>query len=67
MSIEIQLNGEKTLTSSETVNELLLELQLADRKVAVELNQEIVSRPAYETTKLASGDQLEIIHFVGGG
>lgn len=67
MSIEIQLNGEKTLTFSKTVNELLLELQLADRKVAVELNQEIVSRPAYETTKLASGDQLEIIHFVGGG
>jgi len=66
-SIQISLNGETMLTKSETLNALLSELELADKKVAVELNRVIVSRVDYAETRLSTGDQLEIIHFVGGG
>jgi len=38
----------------------------ADR-VAVELNHEIVPRDRWATTQLTDGDQLEVVHFVGGG
>jgi thiamine biosynthesis protein ThiS len=46
---------------------LLTKLGLDMRKVAVERNQEIVPRSRYAETWLASGDQLEIVHFIGGG
>jgi thiamine biosynthesis protein ThiS len=46
---------------------LLTELGLDMRKVAVERNEEIVPRSRYAETWLASGDQLEIVHFIGGG
>ena len=40
---------------------------LDTRKVAVERNEEIVPRSIYAETSLASGDSLEIVHFIGGG
>ena len=46
---------------------LLTELGLDMRKVAVERNEEIVPRSRYAETWLASGDQLEVVHFIGGG
>ena len=46
---------------------LLTELGLDMRKVAVERNEEIVPRSHYAETWLTSGDQLEIVHFIGGG
>jgi thiazole synthase/sulfur carrier protein len=46
---------------------LLTELGLDMRKVAVERNEEIVPRSRYAETWLVSGDQLEIVHFIGGG
>ena len=66
-SIEIQLNGESKVVAAATVEELLQQLNLAGRKVAVELNREVVARTTYAETKLAQGDQVEVIHFVGGG
>jgi sulfur carrier protein len=46
---------------------LLSELGVDTRKVAVERNLEIVPRSRYAETELTSGDQLEIVHFIGGG
>jgi thiazole synthase/sulfur carrier protein len=46
---------------------LLIELGLDMRKVAIERNEEIVPRSRYAETWLVSGDQLEIVHFIGGG
>jgi len=46
---------------------LLTVLGLDMRKVAVERNEEIVPRSRYAETVLISGDQLEIVHFIGGG
>lgn len=55
------------MVSSQTVETLLQELNLGSKKIAVELNREIVPRDSYQTTKLQPGDRLEIVHFVGGG
>jgi len=66
--IGIIVNGEpRDLSASVSVAALLAELALDARKVAVERNEAIVPRSAYATTMLASGDRLEIVHFIGGG
>jgi thiamine biosynthesis protein ThiS len=46
---------------------LVSELGLDGRKVAIERNLEIVPRSAYGKTRLADGDRIEIVHFIGGG
>ena len=67
-SITLSLNGEKkTYPSPLSVAELLGLLELDTRKVAVERNEEIVPRSVYQQTWLQGGDQLEIVHFIGGG
>lgn len=65
--MEIRLNGEPREVSSQTIEALLQELNLGGKKVAVELNREIVARSSYPQTGLRAGDAVEIIHFVGGG
>ncbi len=66
--MHIQLNGEAyTLSETLSVAGLIEHLQLAGRRVAVELNFEIVPRSLYETTLLKEGDALEIVHAIGGG
>lgn len=64
----ITVNGKtERLTEPTTVEGLLARLGIERRKVAVERNLEIVPRSEYEKTWLAEGDQLEIVHFIGGG
>ena len=47
--------------------QLLKELGIRPGRVVVELNRDIVSRQAHDTTYLKDGDKIEIVHFVGGG
>lgn len=64
-----QLNG-KQVELPETVDsveKLLLHYNLESRIAVVEINKEIVKKEAYENQLLASGDVVEIVHFVGGG
>jgi thiamine biosynthesis protein ThiS len=62
------VNGDPLLLEGEaTVAALIAQLKLDTRKVAVELNREIVPRSTYPNTHLKSGDSLEIVHFIGGG
>ncbi len=65
--LELQINGERKTVASLNVAQLVSELSLGDKKIAVELNKEIVTRNNYSNTILKSGDILEIISFVGGG
>ena len=67
MSKTITLNGETRRTDALTIAALVLELELAPEKVAVERNGEIVPRSTLADAALADGDTLEIVHFVGGG
>ena len=67
-ALKIVLNGEpRAIASGLTVAGLLETLGLDRRKVAVERNEAIVSRSAYDQTEIANGDQFEIVHFIGGG
>ncbi len=62
------LNGTPREVSSDlTVQALLVELNLTDRRVAVEVNQEIVPKDDFFRFKLSQDDVLEIVSFVGGG
>lgn len=67
-TIRIMVNGEaREIPAATTLAELLAQIGLDTRKVAVERNMEIVPRSTYAATALAAGDQLEIVHFIGGG
>jgi thiamine biosynthesis protein ThiS len=67
-TIPLQVNGEaRRVPAGASVADLLALLQLDPRKVAVERNREIVPRSAYAGTRLAAGDAIEIVHFIGGG
>jgi sulfur carrier protein len=62
------LNGETTSApDGVTVEEFLRQLGMPEKGVAVERNREIVPKSLYGTTRLAEGDRLEIVQFVGGG
>ena len=62
------VNGEsRTLAEGTTVAALLAALELVGRRVAVELNQDLVSRNDFDSREIHDGDRLEIVHFVGGG
>jgi sulfur carrier protein len=66
--IILSINGQqRQLSSPLSVAELLLELDLANKRVAVELNGEIVPRSQHAAVNLADSDQLEIVVAVGGG
>jgi thiamine biosynthesis protein ThiS len=66
--IEIVVNGEtRRIPSPATLLDLLDHLTLNPQAVVVELNREIVRRPKLGETILAQGDQVELVHFVGGG
>ncbi|WP_043308032.1 sulfur carrier protein ThiS [Pseudomonas sp. ML96] len=64
----IQLNGEPfELPDGATVTDLLVRLDAAGKRVAVELNLDIVPRSQHGSTILRDGDQLEVVHAIGGG
>ena len=66
--MRIQLNGEPfELPDGQTVADLIGRLDLAGRRVAVELNLDIVPRSQHATTVLNEGDQIEVVHAIGGG
>ncbi len=66
--LTLTVNGEmRGFPAPLTLAGLLAGFGLDTRKVAVERNEEIVPRSRYGETALASGDQLEIVHFIGGG
>ena len=64
----IQLNGERyELPDGQSVADLLQRLELTGRRLAVEVNREIVPRSQHAATTLVEGDQIEVVHAIGGG
>lgn len=64
----LKLNGNmQKFASGLTVSDLLEELNLGDRRVAVEVNQEIIPKDDFDRFVLSPNDVLEIVSFVGGG
>lgn len=64
----ILLNGEEhTLPDNSTAADLVRSLQLGERRIAMEINLEIVPRSSYRSHQLHDGDRIEIVHAIGGG
>lgn len=66
--MHVIINGEpQTLTEGLTIADLISQLGLNQRRIAIELNREIIAGDDYGTCALRDGDCMEIVHFVGGG
>ena len=66
--MKLLLNGEERVFEAvRTLADLVENLGLDPRKVAVERNLEIAPRSTYGQTQLADGDRIEIVTFIGGG
>ena len=64
----IRINGKDSEVAPDiNVAQLLEDLEIRPGRVVVELNAEVVSRDAHGATQLKQGDEVEIVHFVGGG
>jgi thiamine biosynthesis protein ThiS len=65
--IDLFVNGEGVRFAGGNILDLITELEVDRRKVAIEHNHQIVPRSLYAATSLAQGDRIEIVHFIGGG
>lgn len=66
--MNIRLNGEDlALDTGSTIAALLTQQGLADRRVAVEVNGDIVPRGRHAEHAIHEGDRIEIVHALGGG
>lgn len=67
-TVDVVINGEpRSVAPGVTLLELLSELALDPRAVVVEHNRHIVRRPSLGDVRVAPGDAIELVHFVGGG
>lgn len=66
--MQINVNGvQKNLSGQVSIAELIEQMQLDVRKIAIECNLSIILPKYYATTYLNSGDNVEIVEFIGGG
>ncbi|NOT61371.1 MAG: sulfur carrier protein ThiS [Acidobacteria bacterium] len=66
--MQIIINGEpQHVAATTSVTALVAQLELTAQRLAIELNRDILPRGQWPETTLCEGDQLEIVHFVGGG
>ena len=66
--MEIVLNGDcYHVDEGATVDSLIDRLALKGRRLAVEVNEEVVPRSRHSNHRLTSGDRVEIVHAIGGG
>ena len=67
-TVEIVLNGEsRTVPREISVTELLAELRLQPKYLAVELNERVLPRSQFDSVRLQSKDRVEVVTLVGGG
>jgi len=68
MTITIVLNGEnKKIETDCNIKQLLTELNMTDKRLAVEVNQEIISRSEFSSFTFKEQDKVEIVQAIGGG
>ena len=68
MSMQIYVNGApRTLPETAGLMALLLEMGLVGKRIAVEINHEIVPRAQHRDRVLRDGDRIEIVQAIGGG
>ena len=66
--IKIKVNGKNTnIDKNQALSKLLKKLKIPIKKVAIELNQEIIDKKDITKIKIQKNDKIEIVHFIGGG
>jgi thiamine biosynthesis protein ThiS len=66
--MQIQLNGKsRDIPDNSSAEDLVKLLELTGKRLAMEVNLEIVPRTTYAQRLLQEGDQVEIVHAIGGG
>tara|TARA_B100001939_G_scaffold180750_1_gene155794 strand:+ start:695 stop:913 length:219 start_codon:yes stop_codon:yes gene_type:complete len=66
--IEIKINGKVIKTKDNIkLSAFLKNLKIPIKKVAIELNQEIIDKTILNKINLKKNDKIEIVHFIGGG
>ena len=66
--IEIRVNGKvKYISDNYHMSDLVKNLKIPIKKVAIELNQEIIDKKKIDKIILKKNDKIEIVHFIGGG
>ena len=68
IKIKIKINGKvKIINQNVNLSKLLKVLKIPIKKVAIELNQEIIDKKKIVKINLKNNDKIEIVHFIGGG
>jgi sulfur carrier protein len=68
IKIKIKVNGKVKLIKNNTkLSNLIKFLKIPIKKVAIELNQEIIDKKKLEKIILKKNDKIEVVHFIGGG
>ena len=66
--IKIKVNGKlKSIPDNYMITNLVKDLKIPLKKVAIELNQEIIDKKKISKISLKKNDKIEIVHFIGGG
>ncbi|MET3999048.1 sulfur carrier protein ThiS [Marinobacterium sp. MBR-109] len=66
--MQIQVNGEPLEVAEQSnLSDLIAQLELSGKRIAIELNLEIIPRSSHADTPLKAGDRIEIVHAIGGG
>ena len=66
--IKIKVNGKyANIDKNQALSKLLRKLKIPIKKVAIELNQEIIDKKNITKIKIQKNDKIEIVHFIGGG
>lgn len=66
--MQIQVNGDSLqVNEGISLSDLINQLELGEKRIAIELNLEIVPRSQHAETLLAEADRVEIVHAIGGG
>ncbi len=66
--IKIKVNGKiTTIVDKFTLAQLINDLKIPLKKVAIEYNKEIIDKKKIKKFKLKNNDKIEIVHFIGGG
>ncbi len=66
--IKIKVNGKiKNISKNSSLLDIIKSLKIPIKKVAIELNEEIIDKKNLKNLKLKKEDKIEIVHFIGGG
>jgi len=66
--IKIKVNGKnRSISETYKLSDLIKHLKIPTKKVAIELNEEIIDKKNVNKIKLKQNDKIEIVHFIGGG